>query len=101
MSLHARALARFGQMRREIRAGGLVESHVRDDSAAEKCGNALAGTIEELIGDQEIERRQIVAQRSDSAGGNNSLDAQQFHRVNVRAIIDFARRKKMTSPMPR
>src|SRR5580700_1281626 len=80
-----------------MRAGGLVETDVRDDAATEKCSDAQARTIKELIGDKEIERRQIIAKRADGAHGNNPLRAKQLHREDVCAIVDFARREKMAA----
>src|SRR5580704_9225689 len=80
-----------------MRASGLVEADVSHDAATEKCSDAQAGAVEELVGNQEIERRQIIAQRTYRAYGNNSLRAQQFHRENVCAIVDFARREEMAT----
>ena len=60
-------------MRRKMRAGGLVETDVRHDAAAEKRAMRSARAIEELIGDEKIERLQIVPQRADGADGNDPL----------------------------
>ena len=88
-------------MRGKRGAGGLVETHVRDDAAAEKSGDAAARAIEKLVRNQEIERRQIFAQRADSADGNNSLGAEHFQSADVRAVVDFARREAMAAAVAR
>src|SRR6202021_2225681 len=80
-----------------MRASGLVEADVSHDAATEKCGDSQARAIEELVGDEEIERRQIIAQRAYRAYGNNSFRAEQLHREDVRAIVDFARREEMAA----
>ena len=99
MSFHAGAFARVREMGREMRAGGFVETDMRDDAAAEESGDAAARTVEKLVGNQEIERRKIVAKRAHRAHGNDALDADHFQGADVRAIIDLARRKTMAASM--
>src|SRR5271169_1190085 len=84
-----------------MRAGGLVEADVRDDSVAKESGDAEARAIEELVGDEEIERRQVVAERADCADRDDSLDAQELHCENIGAKIDFAGREAMSASVAR
>ena len=62
MNFHAGGIAGGAEHSAELRAGGLIEAHMRHDPAAEKCGDAQARAIVKLIGDEEFERAQIFAQ---------------------------------------
>src|SRR6185437_7745399 len=77
--LHGGATARFGQQLRQLPARWLIETDVRHNSIAEKSGDAAARAVEKLIGNQEFERMQILAQGADGAYGENAFDAERFH----------------------
>src|SRR5262249_20917251 len=68
-----------------------------NDAIAEESGFPAAGAIKKLIGDQEFRGREIFAQRANCTNRNNFLDAEQLHRANVGAIVDFGGREKMAS----
>ena len=101
VNLDAHAVARHGELRRKTRAGRLVECDVGHDAAAEKGGFAPFCAVEELIGDEEIHRRIIFAKRAHRADGNDVLDAENFQRIDVGAVIDFARREEMAASVAR
>jgi phenylalanyl-tRNA synthetase alpha subunit len=49
-----------------------------------------ASAVEKLVGDQKIERRQILAQRAYGADRNDAFHAEHFHRADIGAVVDFA-----------
>src|SRR5580692_9491617 len=59
------------------------------------------GAVEKLIGNEELKRRQILAQRAHRAHGNDLLDAEHLHGADVRAIVDFRRRNEVPATVPR
>src|SRR5690348_8378311 len=61
MNFHADARAGISKLSGQISAGRFVEANMSDDAIAEKCGGAKTRAVEELVGNQEIKRRQIVA----------------------------------------
>src|SRR6202158_883798 len=75
----------------QLSACGFVECNVRYQTSAEKCRDTILCPVDELIRHQKFSWSQILFKRAYSADGNNSLHAQQFHRVNIRAKINFAR----------
>src|SRR5215472_2267037 len=74
---------------------------MRHDSFTEERSGAQARAIEELVGHQKIEWRQIVAKRTHSANGDDSLCSQHLQRENIRAIGYVARRKAMAACVAR
>src|SRR5215469_8896616 len=73
---------------------------MRDKPIAEKCGRAMLGAIEKLIGHQKLAGPQLFLQRTNRAYGNDPLDPEFLHGVDIRAIIDFARQNAMAASMP-
>ena len=84
----------------EFRADRIGKSDVGHDAFAEKRIHAMAGTIEELIGDYEIQRLVLFLQRSDRGNGNDPFDAELFESVNVGAEIQFGRQNAMPASVP-
>jgi hypothetical protein len=60
-----------------------------------------ARAVEELIGEDEIERPMLFLERADRAERNNALDAQRFHGVDVGAEVQLRGRDAMPAPVPR
>src|SRR5712671_1838877 len=89
------AVAGLAEQPGELCTHGFRETNVRGHAVAEKSRHAVAGAIVELVGNQEIERFQILLKRTDGADRDDSLDAELFHGVNVGAIIYFRREKTM------
>src|SRR6267378_8146908 len=87
------AVAGLAEQSSQLRANGFRETDVRGHAIPEKSGHAVPGAIVELVGNQEIERFQILLKRTDGADRDDSLDAELFHSVNVGAIIYFCRQK--------
>src|SRR2546430_12440423 len=92
-AMHAdfHAVASLAEQSGELCTHGFRETYVRGHSIAEKSGYAVASAIVELVGNQEIEGFQILLKRTDGADRDDSLDAELFHGVNVRAVIYFCR----------
>ena len=85
----------------QFAADGIGEADVRDDAVAEKSVDAMAGAVEELVGDHEVERLVLFLQRADRGNRNDALDSQLLEAVNVRAEIQFAGQKSVPAPMAR
>src|SRR5437868_11012135 len=60
----------------------------------------MAGTVEKLIGDDEVQRFVFFLQRSDGGNGNDALDSKLLEAVNVGAEVQLRRQQAMTAPMP-
>src|SRR5665213_1621545 len=101
MRLHADGVACFSQHPTQLRADGPGKSHMSDNPVAEKGRSAPARAVVKLIGNQKIQRSQVLLQGADSAHRNHALDAEKLHGVNVGAIIDFRRREAMAPPVAR
>ena len=65
------------------------EADVRDDAVAEERADAALRAIEELIGDEQIERRVFFFQAPDRARRQQPLDAERLEAVDVRAEIQI------------
>ena len=91
--------ASVGENGGELRAGGLIECDVGDQSVAEERGDAALGAVEKLVGHKKFAGAQILLQRADGANGNNALDAEKLHRVDVGAEVQFARKNSMAAAM--
>ena len=59
------------------------------------------GLVIKLVGDQKIERAQIFFQGAHGAYGNNAFDAEHFHGVNIRAVINFSGENAMAAAVAR
>src|SRR5215212_12193053 len=81
----------------------MCKRNVRDNSLTKerRLLHTPARAIEELIGNDHIERRILLLQRSNRRGRENTLDTKQLHRIDVRAKWNFCRRKTMTAPVTR
>src|SRR3954447_21378106 len=98
MDFHSAMIAGIRKNGGYLPARRLIECHVRDQTVAEKCGDALTGPVKELIRHQEFPRSQIFLQRAYGTDGDDPLHAEQFHRINIRAEIDFRREDAMATP---
>src|ERR1700730_17719273 len=74
---------------------------MRDNATAKKRGDPMTGAIVKLVGNQKIQRLQIFLQGADRAHGDDSLDAQLFHRMNVGAVIDLRRKEAVPARVAR
>src|SRR5687768_13760208 len=80
---------------RKLRTNRMRKRHVRSDAVAEKCADAALRAIEELIGHDDVERRILLLEAADSAGGDDPLDAQQFEPEDIGAKVELGRKKAM------
>ncbi len=85
----------------QLRADGIGEADVRDQAFAEERGDAAAGAVEELIGNDEIERPVLFLERADRAERDDALDAERLHAVDVGAEVQLRRRDAMAAAVAR
>ena len=74
---------------------------MRDEAAAEERADAPLRPIEELIGDDDVERLVLLLQAADGARRQNPLDAEHLEAVDVRAEIQLRRQKPMPGAVAR
>ena len=74
---------------------------MRDQAFAEEGRDAAARAVEELVGDDEIERAMLFLERADGAEGDDALHAERFHAVDIGAEVQFRRRDAVTAPVAR
>ena len=77
------------------------EADVRHQAASEKGRDPALRTVEELIGNQEIERPVLLLQAADGAGRKDELDAERLEAEDVRAEVEFGRQQPMAGAMAR
>src|SRR6185369_6319604 len=103
MRLHIRDATRLLQHITETPTNRMRKRHVRNNSFAEesRLSHASACAIEKLIGNHHIERRILLLQRANGRRRKNTLDAQQLHRIDVRAEWNFSRSQTVTTSVTR
>ena len=72
---------------RKFSTDRIGKTDVGHQSVAEKRVDAVAGAIEELVGNDEIQRLMLFFQRSDGGNRNDAFDSQLLEAVNVGAEI--------------
>ena len=102
-AMHGRAdlLRRVGGDRRQLAAHRVRERDVRDEAAPEERADAALRPIEELIGDEDVERLVLLLQAADGARRQQPLDAQHLEAVDVRPEVELRRQKAMADAVPR
>jgi hypothetical protein len=85
----------------EGRAHGVGELDVRDHAAAEEGADALAVTVDELVGDDDVPGRDLLAQAPDRAHRHDPLDTEALQREDVGAEVDLGGEQAMPAPVPR
>ena len=66
------------------------KGHVRNDSLSKKSRDAIFCSVEKLVRHEKLSRTEVFLQRADRTHRDDALHAQKLHRINVRAVIDFA-----------
>src|SRR5262249_12430157 len=84
---------------RGLAAYGLVERYVSDKPIAEESRDSALGAIYELICDKEFSGAQIFFERPHRADGDDPLNAEQLHRIDVGPIVDFAGKNAVPARM--
>jgi hypothetical protein len=84
---NTRLAARRFDDAREISANGIAKRNMRNNSIAEKRVDAMPRAVEELIGDDELQRLMLFLERSDSGNGYDALHAELFEAMNIGAEI--------------
>src|SRR5579859_213996 len=74
---------------------------MHDNAAFVEGIHAAFRAIEQLIGDNEVARRDMLAQAAHGADRNHPLDAQTFQGPDVGAHWKFGRRNAMPAPVTR
>ena len=77
------------------------EADVRDQPAAEERRDAAARAIEELIGNDEVERLVLLLQAADRARREDVLDAERLEAEDVGAEVQLRRHQPMPDAVPR
>ena len=77
------------------------EADVRDEPVAEEGADAAARAIDELIGNDEIERRVLLFQAADRARRQDAFDAERLEAVDVGAEVQLRRHQPVADAVPR
>jgi len=85
----------------EFSADWVSESDVSDNSVAEKSINPMAGAVEELVGNHELQRFVLFLERSNGRDGDDALDAELLESVDIGAEIELARHEAMAASVTR
>jgi hypothetical protein len=85
----------------QVMTDRVCERHMRRDASAEKGRCALARSIKELIREDNVHWLKLFAQRSNGARRYYPLNAEQFHRIDVRAEWNLCRQEGVASPVSR
>ncbi len=72
-----------------LRADRVREADVRHQALAEERGDAPAGAVEELVGEDEILRSMLFLERAHRAQRNDALHAQRLHAVDIGPEIEL------------
>ena len=83
----------------ELGTDRIGEADVGYQAFSEERGDAAAGAIEELVGDDEIQRPVLLLERAHGAERNDALHAQQLHAVNVGPEIQLRGQQAVASAM--
>ena len=84
----------------ELRADRIGKTDVGHNAVREERGDAAARSIEELVGNDEIERAMFFFQRSHRTERQDAFHAQHLHSVNIGAEVQLRRRNAMAAAMP-
>jgi hypothetical protein len=76
------------------------ETDVGDEPVAEERADAPLGAVEELVGDDQVQRHVLFLQAADGAGRQDALDAQGLHREDVGAERQLGRREPVADAVP-
>src|ERR1700732_2479344 len=84
-----------------MRADGLVQAYMGNHAAAKECGHTQTCSIEKLVWDDEIKRRQIIAERSHRADGKDPFDSKHLQCADVCSVVNLAWRQTVPASVPR
>src|SRR5579885_935775 len=71
------------------------------DAAAEESRDAPARPVKELQRKHHVHGAEVLTQRANGAHGENALDSQLLHCIDIGAEIDFRRADDVSTPVPR
>jgi cysteine-rich repeat protein len=101
----ARRQAELAALRAEqprlLGAERAVEGDVGDDAVAEERRGPALRPVEDLVGDDEVQRRQLLAQRADGADRQQPLDAERLERPDVGAHVDLGGQQDVAAAVAR
>ena len=76
------------------------EADMRDDPVAEERGVAVEGAVDELIGEHEIERLDLLPQAPDRARRDDGFDAELLEAVDIGAEVQLRRQQPVSVAVP-
>src|SRR4051812_38554882 len=82
-------------------ANGMREGDVRRQTLTEERGDAALRPIEELVGQQQVERRVLGLEAPNGARRENPFGAEQLEAEDVGAKVQFRREDAVPDAMPR
>ena len=74
---------------RKLGADWVGEGDVGNDAVAEEGVDAMASSIEELVGDYEVEWLVLFLERADRGDGDDAVDAELLESVDIGAEVEF------------
>src|SRR3989338_6742521 len=90
-----------GRDLRQLAAQRMREGDVRHQATSEERADAAFRAIEELIGDEDVERFVFFLQAADLARREDALDAQHLEAVDVGAEIQLQGQNPVTDTVAR
>src|SRR5215813_7695354 len=93
-------LARGPDCGSNFRTGWISKSDVRNNTVSEESRDATVGTVNKLVGNNEIRGLVLFLQGAHGRDRDNSLYTQSFQGINVGAKIQFAGKDLMSTPVP-
>jgi len=85
----------------DARANRVGEADVHHQAVAEEGGDAAAGAVEELVGDDEFLRTMLLFERADGRKRENARHSELLHAVNVGAEVELRGRDAVSAAMAR
>jgi hypothetical protein len=85
----------------QARADRLGERDVGHQAVAEEGVDAVAGAVEELVGDDDVGRLVVDLQRADGGDRDQLLDSQRLEAVDVGAVVELGRRQPVAASVAR
>ncbi len=93
--------ASSGERVGKARIDGMGHRNMGDEARTEKALFAREGAIDELVGDDELARRQLLLQRTACGDGDQVRDARALQDVDIGAVVDRTRRVDVAAAMAR
>src|SRR5579864_7572789 len=86
---------------RKLPANWIGEGDVSNHSVAKESVHTMAGAIEKLVWNHEIQRLVLFFERTNGRNGDDALDTELFEAMNIGAEVQLARKNSVSTPVPR